>query len=177
MKKYLRVVGLTVVIFIILSLPAFAVPEKIGIVNVEEVLVASEAGKAANEDLKKIYEKNKAAIEQKEKELQKMKDELEKQRPILKEKVLREKEQAYQKEFRAYQDMVKDANDEMQSRRQELFNKYYPEIIKIIQSLGEKEQFTLIMDISTIPIVYFDKERNITRKVLEEFNKTYKEKK
>lgn len=177
MKNYLSILGLAVVFFTLLAFPAFATPEKIGIVNVEEVLVTSEAGKAANEDLKKIYERNKAAIEQKEKQLQKMKDELEKQRPILKEKVLKEKEQAYQKEFRMYQDLVKDANEEMQSRRQELFNRYYPEIIKIIQNIGEKEQFTLIVDISTIPIVYFDKEKNITRKVLEEFNKTYKEKK
>lgn len=156
-------------------LPLWA--QKMGFVNVEEVLVTSEAGKTANEDLKKLYEKNRTAIDQKEKELQKLKDELEKQRPVLKEKVWKEKELAYQKKFRDYQDLVKDANEDMQMRRQDLYTKNIPEILKIVSAIGEKEQFTAIIDISTVPVAYFNKDHNITQKVLEEFNKAYKAKK
>ncbi|HOK05707.1 MAG TPA: OmpH family outer membrane protein [Syntrophales bacterium] len=162
---------------VVLLTPSPAAAQKIGFVNVEEVLITSAAGKAANEDLKKIFEKNKQAIENREKELQRLKDELEKQRPVLKEKVLRDKEASYQKKFRDYQDLVKDANDEMQARRQELFAKNIPEILKIINAIGEKEQYTAIIDTSTVPVAYFNKDQNLTKRVLEEFDKAYGAKK
>ncbi|MCX7635250.1 MAG: OmpH family outer membrane protein [Syntrophales bacterium] len=178
MKK-ISYVLVTMAIFAAMNFctPLQAWAQKIGFVNVEEVLVTSEAGKAANEELKKLYEKNKTAIEQREKELQKLKDELDKQRPVLKEKVLKEKELAYQKKFRDYQDLVKDANEDMQSKRQELFTKNVPEILKIVTAIGEKEQYTAIIDVGTVPIAYFNKDNNLTAKVLEEFNKAYRAKK
>lgn len=159
-----------------LAAPA-AAAEKIGFVDVREVMLTSNAGKKAAEDLKKSYEKSKAAIQERETELKKMKDELEKQRPLLKEEAMKEKELAYQKKFRDYQLLVKDSNEELQAKDQELSKKLIPEIIKIIQAMGEKEKYTMIVDTSAIPLAYHAKENDLTKKVIEEFNRTYKPKK
>ncbi|MDD5168528.1 MAG: OmpH family outer membrane protein [Syntrophales bacterium] len=150
--------------------------EKIGFVNMEEALATSDVGKAANEDFKKFYEKSKKTIQDKERELQKRKDELEKQRPILKEQVLKDKELDYQKRFRAYQELVKDSNDDLNTRRQDLINKYIPELMKIVNSIGEKDKYTMIIDLSTVPISYFKKENNITKRLIDEFNKSTQKK-
>ncbi len=167
--------GLFLTFFLGVSASAWAA-EKIGFVHVEEILMNSDVGKIAGEEIKKSYEKNRTNIQSKEKELQRLKDELEKQRTTLNEKTLRDKEQTYQKKFRDYQDMVKDANEEMQARRQEFLGKNVPEILKIVNAIGEKESYTLIIDLSTVPVAYAGKGNNLTQRVIEEFNKVRKSK-
>lgn len=167
-------------VFVILSLflcgtCAFAA-EKIGVIDMREIMVKSDAGKKATEDFGKLYEKDKAMIQKREEEMRKLKEDLEKQRSVLKESALKEKEQAYQKKFRDYQLMVKDANEELQSRDQELSKKLLPDILKVINLIGDKEKYTLIIDIASMPVAYFAKENNMTQKVIEEFNKSYKPK-
>jgi outer membrane protein len=103
--------------------------------------------------------------------MRKLKEELDKQRTVLKENALKEKEAAYQKKFRDYQLMVKDANEELQARDQELSKKLVPEILKVINAIGDKEKYTLIIDLGSTPVAYFAKENNLTQKVVEEFNK------
>ena len=167
-------------VFVILSLVlcgtcAFAA-EKIGFIDMREIMLKSDAGKKAAEDFGKLYEKDRAIIQQKEAEMRKLKEELDKQRTVLKENAMKEKEAAYQKKFRDYQLMVKDANEELQARDQELSKKLVPEILKVINAIGDKEKYTLIIDLGSTPVAYFTKENNLTQKVIEEFNKTFKSK-
>ncbi len=175
MRKYLF---FSIVVGIVFSLslgnPQSSSAEKIGFVNVEEVLMNSDVGKVTGEDLKKSYEKTKKTIQDNEKELQRLKDELEKQRPVLTEKAMKDKEQAYQKKFRDYQDLVKDANEDIQARRQEFLSKNVPEIMKIVSNIGDKEGYTLIMDLSNPTIAYHAKDNNLTQRVTQEFNKIKK---
>jgi outer membrane protein len=145
--------------------------EKTGFVNIIEVVAKSESGKKAQEQFKKIVEKDRAAIQEREKELQKLKEELEKQRPLLKEEVLKAKETDYQKKFRDYQLLVKDVNEELQAKEQEIMNNLIPEILKIVQAIGEKEKYTMIVDLSRVPLPYHAKENELTQRVIEEFNK------
>ncbi len=177
MKRYgWFVAGILMLTLIIAASPA-AAAEKTGFVDIREIMLTSSAGKKAAEDFKKSFEKDKAAIQEKETELKKLKDELEKQRPLLKEDVMKEKELAYQKKFRDYQIMVKDSNEELQAKDQDLSKKMIPEILKLVQSIGEKEKYSMIVDISAIPLAYSSKENDLTKRVIDEFNKTYKPKK
>ncbi len=156
--------------------PAFAA-DKIGYIDMREVIMTSDVGKKASEDIKKIYDKNKTTIQASEAELKKLKDELEKQRTILKETAWKEKEKIYEKKFRDYQLLVKDANEEVQSKEQELSKALIPEIMKVLQAIGEKEKYALILDVSIVPVAYAAKENDLTKRVTEEFNRTYKPKK
>jgi outer membrane protein len=177
MKRYgWFVAGILMLTLIIAASPA-AAAEKTGFVDIREIMLTSSAGKKAAEDFKKSFEKDKAAIQEKETELKKLKDELEKQRPLLKEDVMKEKELAYQKKFRDYQIIVKDSNEELQAKDQDLSKKMIPEILKLVQSIGEKEKYSMIVDISAIPLAYSSKENDLTKRVIDEFNKTYKPKK
>ncbi|HUH65030.1 MAG TPA: OmpH family outer membrane protein [Syntrophales bacterium] len=151
--------------------------EKIGVIDMREIMMKSDAGKKATEEFGKFVEKDRAKIQAMEAELKRDKDEIEKQRSVLKESALREKETAHQKKFRDYQLMVKDANEELQMRDQELSKRLIPDILKVVQAIGEKEKYTLVIDVGSIPVAYFAKESNMTEKVIEEFNKSFKAKK
>ncbi|MDA8125531.1 MAG: OmpH family outer membrane protein [Deltaproteobacteria bacterium] len=154
-----------------------AAAEKTGFVNVQQVMLSSAAGKKGADEMKKTYDKTKTVLQEKENELKKLKDELEKQRPLLKEEAFKEKELAAQKKFRDYQLLVKDSNEELQAKEQELTKQMVPEILKLVQAIGEKEKYSLIIDVGAIPVAYYAKENDLTKRVTDEFNKTYKPKK
>jgi outer membrane protein len=49
--------------------------------------------------------------------------------------------------------------------------KLMPGIMKIVRTIAEKEKFTLVIDVATMPIPYYAKENDFSKKVIEEFNK------
>jgi len=175
-KQRYWVVAVFVIALILSAFPA-AAADKTGFVDVREVLVSSAAGKKATEELKKIFEKSRETIQAREAELKKMKEDIEKQKPLLKADVFQEKEKAYEKKFRDYQLLVKDSNEELQGKEQDVQKKILPEILKIIRAVGDKGKYTMIVDTSQIPLPYFSKENDITKQVIEELDKTYKPKK
>jgi outer membrane protein len=165
-----------IVLSIILSGVSASAADKTGFIDIREVMLKSESGKKAAEEFGKLYEKDKSQIQAKEADLKKLKEDLDKQRTVLTETAMKEKEAAYQKKFRDYQLLVKDANEELQARDQELSKKLLPEILKVVHNIGITEKYTVIIDIGTIPLAYFAKENDLTKRVIEEFNKTYKPK-
>ena len=151
--------------------------DKIGFINVREIMLRSEAGKKASLEFQKAFEKDKETIQKKEAQLAKLKAQLEKQRSILTPDALKEKEIAYQKKFRDYQRLIKDSNEELQMKDQELSRELIPEIIKVVNSIGKKEKYTLILDVNSQGVAFNSKESDITDQIIKEFNKTYKAKK
>ncbi len=176
-KKYWRLFVTVLTLTLVVSALPAAAAEKTGFVDVREVMLTSAAGKKASEELKKTFEKSKETIQARESELKKLKEDIDKQRSVLKPDVLAEKEKAYDKKVRDYQLLVKDSNDELQGKEQDIQKKILPEILKIIRSIGEKGKFTMIVDISQIPLPYFSKDNILTKQVIDEFDKTYKPKK
>lgn len=164
--------------FVVLSLVltgsyAFAV-DKIGFVNVREIIIRSEAGGKASLEFKKAFEQDRAMIQEKEAELRKLKEKLDKQRPILTPEAIKEKEIAYQKKFRDYQRLVKDSNEELQVKDRELSRKLIPEILKVVNTVGKREKYTLILDVNAQGIAFHSRGNDITEKIIKEFNRTYK---
>jgi outer membrane protein len=155
---------------VVWSTSSFAV-DKIGFINLQEIMQNSNAGKKAAEEFKKFYEKETQEIKSSEKELKKMKDELEKQGSIMTQSSQKEKEAIYQKKLRDYQLLVNDTNEELKKRDQEMTQKLMPGIMKIVRTIAEKEKFTLVIDVATMPIPYYAKENDFSKKVIEEFNK------
>jgi len=171
-KSFFLFSGLMVIALFILSGSLALAADKIGFVNMREVLIRSDAGKAMEGEFKKAVEEKRAAIQKKEGELKKTKDNLEKQRSILTPQALQEKEMNYQVEFKEYERLVKDTNEELQMKDQFLSSKIIPEVVKVIRAIAEKEKYALILEESSA--VYASKENSLTDKVIKELNRTYK---
>jgi outer membrane protein len=173
MKRYgLFITGLVIPMLVLMGSGA-AAAEKTGFVHIEEVIFTSVAGKKVVEEVKKTREK----LQREDNELKKLKEDLEKQRPLLKEEVIKEREVAFQKKVRDFQIEVKDSEEEVKAKQQELYKKMVPDIMKIVQAIGDKEKYTMIVDVSTIPLAYFAKENDITKRVIEEFSRASRSKK
>lgn len=171
MKRNIYLMGGIILLLFVWSTNSWAA-DKIGFINMREIMQNSTAGKKAGEDLKKVAEKKQASIFSAEKELKKMKEELDKQGSILTAGAHRDKEDAYQKKLRDYQLLVNDANEELKKRDQDISLKLLPEIVKIVRAIAEKEKYTLVIDIASTPVPYYAKENDFTKKVIEEYNKS-----
>jgi outer membrane protein len=174
MNKYrIGLMGLVLGLLMAMTGPAAAEQAggKIGFIDMREIIFNSDAGKQAATEFKKTFEKRKVLIQQTEADLKKMKDALEKQRSVLREDVMREKEMDYQKHYRDYQRLVADSNEELSARDQQLSQKLIPEVMKIVNTFGEKEGYTLIVDTNNPIVVYHANTNNLTKRIIAEMNK------
>jgi outer membrane protein len=171
MKKHMYITGLLAIAIVFALSATEAAAQKIGFINMRAIMSQSDAGKKAEVELKKVMEKKKADIAKKEDELKKMKDEIEKQKSVLSAEAYREKESNYQVKFRDYQRQVQDANEELAKKEQSLTGVMIPEILKVVEQVGKQGKYDAILDLNNPVVVYHDKEDNLTKKIIEEYNK------
>jgi len=174
MKKNVYLMTVMVLLFFVWCASSLAADkaDKIGFINLQQIMQDSNAGKKAAGDFKKYYEKKTQELKSAEKELKTLKDELDRQSGIMTQSARSEKEAVYQKKLRDYKLLVNDTNEELKRRDQEMTQKIMPEIMKIVRSLAGKGKYTLVIDVATLPVPYYAKENDITSKVIEDYNKS-----
>lgn len=148
--------------------------DKTGFVNLIEVMNESNAGKKLAEDLRKSMEKDRAAVLEQERELKKIKEEIDASGSKLKESEIREKKTVFEKKLQAFREAANDFNGRFRKKEQEIVAKLMPEILKTVAAIAEKDNYTMIVDPQLSQIAYFSRGSNLTKKVLREFNKSYK---
>lgn len=146
---------------------------KLGFVDVQKVLLLSEAGKEAKEQLSLRANKYEGEKNSREEELKKLKADLEKQSVLLSETARGAKEKDYQQKYKEYQRFVKDAQDDLQAKNEELTNKLVDEIIKVIQGYGRSNGYTFIF-VRNESMLYADDKADLTDEMLKTFNASKK---
>lgn len=169
------IAGLVILIFVWTN-TSFAA-DKIGFINMQSIMQGSSDGKKAAEEFKKLVEQKQVSIKAMENDVKEMKNELDKENSAMTASARNDKEVAYQRKLRDLQILSDDSQKELQKRDQEYSQKLIPEILKVVRAIAEKGKYTLILDISTMPIPYFDKANDISKKVIDELNKVQNTKK
>lgn len=146
---------------------------KIGSVDIQKVLLMSDAGKEAKEQLSQKAGMYEGAKNSKEEELKKLKGELEKQGSILSDSARSAKERDYQQQLKEYQRFLKDAQEDLQAKNDEYTGKIVDEIVKVTQEFGRKNGYTAIF-IKNEGMVYLDEKADLTDQILKAFNATRK---
>lgn len=171
MKNRVYITSILAMVIVFALSATEAVAQKIGFINVRQIIHESDAGKKAEAEFKRTVEKKKADIAKKESELKQIKDELEKQKSVLTAEAYRDKEAGYQVKFRDYQRIVQDANEELSKKEQAITGKMIPEILRVVEQVGKQGNYDAILDLNNPIIVYHDKADNLTKKIIEEYNK------
>lgn len=142
---------------------------KLGTVDVQKVLLTSDTGKAAKEQLSAKIAKHEVEKNTREDELKKLKTELEKQNIILNESARNAKEKDYQQKLKEYQRFIKDVNDELQAKDEELKNRIIDEALKATQEFGKKNGFTYIF-VKSEMMMYMDEKVDVTDEIVRLLN-------
>ena len=161
-----------VALFLLLALPLSvqaAEAVKIGSVDIQKVLLNSEAGKVAKEQLAEKAAKYEGEKTTRETELKKLKGELEGQSALLNESARSTKERDYQQRLKDYQRFLKDAQDDLQAKNDEFTSKLVDQIVKVAQEYGRKHGYTAIFVKSEV-LLYLDPAADVTDQVMKAFN-------
>ncbi len=146
---------------------------RLGFADVQKILLLSDPGKEAKDQLALKAGKYEAEKASREEELKKLKGELEKQSVLLSESARGSKEKDYQQKLKEYQRFLKDAQDDLQTKNDELTNKLVEEIVKVIQEYGRKNGYTFIF-VKNDSMLYADEKSDLTEEVMKQYNASKK---
>lgn len=173
-KKMNRILGIVLVSLILSVVPALSADVKVGYVDLQKALNQSEAGKAAKERITKTVRDYEGTVETRQKELRKLKEELEKQALVLSEDARSTRERDYQQKLRDFQRFTKDIQDELQQKDAEFTQRILKELIQVIEEMGQKEGFTIILEKTESSILYAGSNIDITDRVIKTYDARHK---
>jgi len=119
---------------------------RIGIVDVQEVLLKSQKGQAVKQRLDQERAARQKDLDEKQQEVMKLQAELEKQAPLLSEQAKREKSEAIQRKTRDVVRVGEDANRDFEKRVREAEVEIGREIVGVVQEYGKDQGYTVILE-------------------------------
>ena len=124
-------------------------------VNIQDVLLGSEAG----QDVKKVLEEKVGEFQEKfqaeQLDVDALRAEIEKKSSVWSQEVREEKERDYQKRVRELQLKSEDAQFELQQLEKQVMSPILNELQKVIKEVGEKNGYAMIID-SRAGLLYVD---------------------
>jgi Skp family chaperone for outer membrane proteins len=157
------------------STPAVAAgPTKVGTINIQDAVLASNEGRREMDALSKKYEPKTQELKGQNDELEAMKKQLSTQEGKLNEEAaakLKRDIETRQKSFdRAYQDFQEEAGNAQQEAFGKILQKMAPMIVKYSQDNG----FNLIVDTSKVwpqsPVLWWGESTDITKAIVDAYN-------
>jgi len=138
-------------------------------VNIQDVLLGSEAGL----EVKKVLEGKVGEFQEKfqaeQEGVDALRAEIEKKSSVWSQEVREEKERDYQKKVRELQLKSEDAQFELQQLEKQVMSPILNELQKVIKEVGEKNGYAMIID-SRAGLLYVDKALDISETVKKELD-------
>jgi outer membrane protein len=156
-------------IFALVALTTFVFAEvKIGIINPQEVLQNSLKGKEAIERLKSMQLSKQKRYEA----MQKAIDALEKETmsPALNQEAKGRKTQDLQNKRIEIKRFTEDAQKESMAAQQKEFEDIQRDLMPLIEKIAKADGFSLILDLNTAGVTYFEPAIDITDKVVKAYD-------
>jgi len=177
--RIVRVASLNALMLVLCSLPGYASDSfKMGVVDPQMVLEKSKAGKRALEGLKEYVNLRQKLLAKDEEDLRNYEKQIKDQLPKMSEAEKKEKEAQFRTKVQDFQKRAQEFNQELQKKQKELVDEYMKKIMMATQTTAEKSGFALVVDKGseqTVKIVVYNKEAlDLTKQVIEEFDKTNK---
>ncbi|HTU03242.1 MAG TPA: OmpH family outer membrane protein [Candidatus Sulfotelmatobacter sp.] len=152
----------------LLGSAAAAQAPKIGIVDLQQVLLQSQRGTAIKQKLDQERNGRRKDLEARQQEVVKMQADLEKQASVLSEQAKREKREAIERKGRELQRLAEDADRELGKKVRDAELDITREILQVVQEYGKDQGFTFIMERSNA--VYANESVDVTAEVIKRFD-------
>ena len=167
MNRYLALgcLGLGLMVSPLLRGAYSAVPAnpKIGVIDIENTLSTTPAGKRANEQFEKGRKAKQADLDKRQSELRKAAADLEKQQAVLKPDVFKQKREELEKKFVELQQIYVKLERELAADRTKLIQDLLKQAEPRIEKIAKAEGVTVIFDQSAV--VWADPAANLMEKL------------
>ena len=148
-------------------------PMKLGIINIQQAIIATNEGQRDFAALQKKYEPKQNELQSLNKEIEDLKKQLDTQGPKMNEDaraVLVKNIEAKQKNL---QRSVQDAQEEYQTQQNEIANRIGEKVLGVLDKFAKQNAFTVILDVSSqqSPVLWADVNRvDVTKEIVDAYN-------
>ncbi len=164
MRKYLSWI-LVMVVLMSAAVPVVAAEAKVAVMDLNMVMIESEAGKAASAQLEALIQERQAAVDSKAEAIRKLQEEVE-------EAASTNERTSGQWELEQlvleYETLVAQSEAEIQAEAEQMRSQILIEIGEVLRVLGEQENYSLILDTSIVH--YYTQAIDITWEVIRGYN-------
>ena len=152
------------------TVPATAADLKVGIVDLQRGLNESSAGKRAKDQFKGEFEKMQDGLKREKESLDRLKEDLDKKSVVLADEQRKAKMEDFERRRLALRRKLEDSDAELRKKDQELTGSILKDLAVVIQEIGEREGYTLILENSSSSVLYGSKAIDITDSVIKAFD-------
>jgi len=169
-KKLIGSLAFIVAIGGLLTGRVYSADIKIGWVEMQRVVNECNAGKEARKGLIQEAEKFQRLIAEKQKELQDKRESLEKQSLMLNPDARAAREKELEANARDFQRWGEDTQNELNQKRTETERNISSDLVKVVQEIGAKEGYTVILEKNESIVFFASKATDITDQVIKAYN-------
>ena len=161
---------LAVTLVLAAATPAAAQNLKVGIVDLQRALNESSAGKKAKEQFKVEFDRMQDSLKREKDQLDRVKDELDKKSVVLKEDQRKTMAEDFERKRLSLRRKLEDSDAELRKKDQELTGSILKDLAVVIQEIGARDGYTLILENSSSAVLYGSKSIDLTDEVIRGFD-------
>ena len=167
--KRILLTGVVLLLACFATQSCLAADLKIGVINVQKIIITCEAGKAAKERFDAKMKELQGSFKKEEEDLKLMQDEIKKKSSAWSEEKKAEKVREYQKSGRELQAKTEDARFEMKQLQDKELEPILKSLEKVVEKFGKEKGFTAILD-SKNGVIYFDETIEVSEAIVKKLN-------
>ena len=162
--------GLLAVVFL-QPAPLAAQNVKVGVVDLQKFQKNSNAFQRASLVVKKKFDDMQQKLNDERNALGKLDEELKKQSMMLSLDAQEDKKRDFEKKQRQFKFTYDEYTQEMKETEMEAIRKVMKELEKVVEEMGKKEGYTIILERRTLGLLYFNNTIDLTDRVTEAYDK------
>jgi len=163
--------GLLTVVFFFPAAPLAAQGVKVGVMDLQKFQKNSKTFQKASVSVKKKFDEMQQRLNDERNALAKLDDEFKKQSMMLSLDAQEDKKRELEKKQRHFKFLYDDFTQEMKDTEMDAIKKIMKELEKIVEKIGEKEGYTIILERRTLGLLYFNNTIDLTDRVTEAYDK------
>lgn len=171
MKQVVFRVGAAVALGLFLFTTGAAAAEiKLGVVDLQRALNESKAGRRAKEQFKVEFERLQESLKSEKDDLDRLKNELEKKSLVLKEDQRQSLADEFERKRRGLRRKLEDSDADLRKKDSELTGKILRRLAVVIQEIGARDAYTVILENSASSVLYGAESIDLTAEVIKTFD-------
>lgn len=155
------------------STPAPAAgPAKIGIINIQQAIVATNEGRRDLEALQKKFEPKQSELQNLNKEVTDMQNQLKTQGDKLNEDARNNLVRNIDTKQKSLQRSFEDAQADFQGQQNEIVNRIGGKLMQVLDNYAKQNGYTVILDVSSAqsPVLWASQTTDVTKPVVDTYN-------
>jgi outer membrane protein len=163
--------GILMVVFLFPAAPLAAQAVKVGVVDLQKFQKNSKSFQKSSLSVKKRFDDMQQKLNDERTALAKLDEEFKKQTMMLSLDAQEDKKRELEKKQRHFKFMYDDFTQEMKDVEMDAIKKVMKELEKIVEKMGEKEGYTIILERRTLGLLYFNNTVDLTDRVTDAYDK------